>query len=191
MVYWWQQEYRFWFAWVWVLLHVLYNQKSSGWAFAKKAPPGGKLFCLWLKIWTCFGEAPEQGRSLPFWTETLMSLSLLKYLFCFAAAWEGFWDIRLLCTVGKSNCYVELCELLSISEFLYPIYKTKGAGLLLFCFLSCCLCLDCELSGTDISMCTKSVIMSFCLVAVLLLYYEELATTPKYLPNFALRQKNI
>lgn len=92
---------------------------------------------------------------------------------------------------GKSNCYVELCELLSISEFLYPVYKTKGAGLLLFCFLSCCLCLDCELSGTDISMCTESVIISFCLVAVLLLYYEELATTPKYLPNFALRQKNI
>lgn len=91
---------------------------------------------------------------------------------------------------GKSNCYVELCELLSISEFQYPVCKTKGAGLL-FCFLSCCLCLDSEHSGTGISMCTVSVIISFCLVAVLLLYYEELATTPKYLPNFALHQKNI
>lgn len=133
MVYWWQQEYRFWFAWVWVLLHVLYNQKSCGWAFAKKAPPGGKLFCLWLKIWTCFGEAPEQGRSLPFWTETSMSLSLLKYLFWFAAAWEGFWDIRLLCTVGKAIVMLSFVNCLASQSFYTQSIKRKERDY--FCFV--------------------------------------------------------
>lgn len=62
-----------------------------------------------------------------------MSFSLLKgSWFCFAAAWEGFWDNTLLCG-RKSNLYVELCELLNNSELLYPICKMKRR---LFCFVS-------------------------------------------------------
>lgn len=148
--------------------------------YLRKSPVEFSSVWLWLKILTSFeGITWTREDSAVLSRVTLMSLSLLKgYLLCFAAAWEGFLDVRLSYAAGEAIFMLSfwIAEHCRVS----PICKMKGVESLLVCFFNHCLCLNCKFFGTDISARTVSVVISFCL-DVGPYYYEESASPSIYL----------